>query len=116
MARSGGDSGGQPEPDRLLREIELAYRKIGTLARMNSLERVADFLASYAAASRSTTFELPMKRSEIADALGLTIESISRSFTEIRKAGRIRFLDGNPYRVEILDCDRIRRFGAKSAG
>lgn len=108
----GGSGAVQPEADRLLCEIELAYRKIGTLARMNSHERVAEFLAGYAAASNSDIFELPMKRGEIADALGLTVESISRSLTEIRKAGLIRFIGGNPYHVEILDRDRIRRFGS----
>lgn len=66
--------------------------------------------------ARAARTVLPMKRSEIADALGLTIESISRSFTEIRKAGPIRFVDGNPYRVEMLDSDRIKRFGAKTVG
>jgi CRP/FNR family nitrogen fixation transcriptional regulator len=53
-------------------------------------ERVAGFLLEMA--SRSTTvgeIELPMSRQDIADYLGLTIETVSRTLTQLEKAAAI---------------------------
>lgn len=57
-------------------------------------EKVASFLLElakrYAAkGARSVTFELPVKRSDIADYLGTTIETVSRQLTKLKTAGVI---------------------------
>ncbi len=57
-------------------------------------EKVASFLLELAKrytneGDRSVTFELPVKRSDIADYLGTTIETVSRQLTKLRTAGVI---------------------------
>lgn len=76
------------------------------LARLSPLERLASFLLRLRKRYRDNGIAdadvaLPMGRSDIADHLGLTIETISRSFTRLRGQGLIALPD--PQRVSILD-------------
>jgi CRP/FNR family transcriptional regulator, nitrogen fixation regulation protein len=53
-------------------------------------ERVAGFLLEMAGrCSGGLTVELPMSRQDIADYLGLTIETVSRTFTQLVQSGAI---------------------------
>jgi CRP-like cAMP-binding protein len=53
-------------------------------------ERVAGFLIEMARRSTKTaSVELPMSRQDIADYLGLTIETVSRTFTQLEHVGLI---------------------------
>jgi len=61
---------------------------------MSAMERVASFLLRLAGHSLDDDSEpqvicLTMTRQEIADYLGLTIETVSRSFSELRRRGVI---------------------------
>jgi CRP-like cAMP-binding protein len=56
----------------------------------NAEERVAGFLLEMASrCSGSLAIELPMSRQDIADYLGLTIETVSRTFTQLVQSGAI---------------------------
>lgn len=58
------------------------------LGQRSALEKVASFLVSYARRSGAVDGELrlPMDRTDIADYLGLTIETVSRKFTQLKRA------------------------------
>jgi CRP/FNR family transcriptional regulator, nitrogen fixation regulation protein len=81
------------------------------LGRKNALERVAAFLLDMA--KRTTTgsvVELAMPRHDIADYLGLTLETVSRMFSELKERGAIK-LEG-ARRVHLLDRDQLAAMSA----
>lgn len=66
-----------------------------SLGRRTPAEKVAAFLLALAGRARhlgepAPILRLPMTRSDIADHLGLTIETVSRTFTRLRQEGIIR--------------------------
>jgi CRP-like cAMP-binding protein len=72
------------------RHLVAAHQQMLLLGRKTAEERIASFLLTMA--ERSGTdgrFALPMTRADIADYLGLTIETVSRSFTQLRNDGLI---------------------------
>ncbi|MGO4707316.1 Crp/Fnr family transcriptional regulator [Microvirga sp. 2MCAF38] len=76
------------------------------LGRLAPSEKVASFLLvmSARAAEHGLTdnpLHLPMTRTDIADYLGLTIETVSRTFTKLKTQGLIRLPE--PHLVEIVD-------------
>jgi CRP/FNR family transcriptional regulator len=80
-----------------LKELDEARDWMVTLGRKSAAEKVASFLLMIARHidptadpnRRSATFDLPMTRSDIADFLGLTIETVSRQLTKLRADGVI---------------------------
>jgi CRP/FNR family transcriptional regulator len=96
-----------------LRELDEARDWMVTLGRKSASEKVASFLllvAMHADPQREdgepVKFELPLTRGDIADFLGLTIETVSRQLTKLKAEGVIRIegLRG----VEVPDVDRLR--------
>ena len=81
------------------------------LGRKNALERVAAFLLDMAKRTRTgSVVELAMARHDIADYLGLTLETVSRMFAELKDQGAIR-LEG-ARRVHLLDTERLAAMSA----
>lgn len=73
-----------------LREISAMQDHFMMLARKTAMEKVASFLIVLAQRTGSpigplTTFPLNMSRADIADFLGLTIETVSRTLSLLRK-------------------------------
>ena len=82
-----------------------------TLGRKNALERVAAILLETARrAADDQTVELPMSRQDIADYLGLTIETVSRTFTQLENDTAIE-LPTSP-RVVLRDLGTLNRLNA----
>lgn len=81
------------------------------LGRKNAEQRVASFLLEMADRSSSEpTIELPMTRQDIADYLGLTIETVSRTLTQLESASTI----DRPSIRRVRLCNRaaLRRLDA----
>jgi CRP-like cAMP-binding protein len=91
--------------DGATRALTLSVDHMTMIGRSSAEERLAWFLVMLSA--RSARFErgpqridLEMQRQDIADYLGLTIETISRTFTQFKDRGLIRLLTTR--RIEIL--------------
>lgn len=91
-----------------LDELDAARDWMLLLGRKTAQEKIATFLsilARRAAALENTPldtalqFELPLTREAIGDYLGLTIETVSRQITGLRKAGVIELADARSIRV-----------------
>ena len=120
FARSAFDRFARQHPElehrllgRALDELDRARRWMLLLGRKSAAERVASFLLELserlAAASDDgkpyiDLFDLPLDRQQIADVLGLTIETISRQLTALRASGVIE----TPSRRAIHILDRAR--------
>lgn len=73
-----------------LRSLSRAQDHLLVIGRQSASERIAAFLVDMAARQEDLDHvELPMSRQDIADYLGLTIETISRVFTRLRTDGLI---------------------------
>jgi len=97
-----------------LDELDAAREWMLLLGRKSARERIATLLYMIATRSRSLhpdqdnvnfRFELPLTRETLADYLGLTIETVSRQFTALRK-DRIIELQGQR-QVTIPDFRRL---------
>jgi CRP/FNR family nitrogen fixation transcriptional regulator len=77
-----------------LRSLERAQDHMLLLGRKTAQEKLATFLLDMAErlSKDDEHFELPMQRADIADHLGLTIETVSRTLTQFARSGLIRLL------------------------
>jgi CRP/FNR family transcriptional regulator len=92
-------------------EIAAAQEQILLLGRKTAMERIASFLLLQAARMKARGMAdnpvlLPMTRAEVGDYLGLTIETVSRCFTKLRKLDVIGL--PAPDRVQIRQTDRLQ--------
>ena len=98
--------------EQALKELDEARDWMLTLGRKTAQEKVASFLYMIAMhinpEDRSKKqFDLPLTRADIADFLGLTIETVSRQMTKLRRDGVIH-IENNRH-VTCPDFDRLRR-------
>lgn len=95
-------------------ELNLAQEQMLLLGRRTAEEKVAAFLLTlrdrYARTGHSSvTVELPMGRQDMADHLGLTIETVSRILNRLDRAHAILLVPGG---VRLLDLPRLERLAA----
>lgn len=96
------------------RELGLAQEQMLLLGRRSAEEKVAAFLLGWrergeAHGMFSKTLPLPMSRQDIADFLGLTIETVSRTFTKLERSKIIVIVPGG---VRLLDSKRVEAMAA----
>lgn len=81
----------------LLKKVQRAQAHMLLLGRHTACERVAAFLLDFRERTHTAAVDLPMSRQDIADYLGLTIETVSRTFTQLQSSGLI----------DLLSCRRV---------
>jgi CRP/FNR family transcriptional regulator len=96
--------------DLCVQELAATQDQLVTVGRRTAEARVAAFLLSLAEAGRRrsqprTVLDMPMTRSDIADFLGLTIETVSRTLTAFRRRGWVR--EPAHGRIELLRRDAL---------
>lgn len=93
----------------MMRSLERAHDHMMLLGRKTAQEKVASFLLDMARrVSKGDQFDLPMQRTDIADHLGLTIETVSRTLTQFARAGLIK-LAAASRSVVLCDKAALRR-------
>jgi CRP/FNR family transcriptional regulator, nitrogen fixation regulation protein len=98
--------------DGATRALSLSIDHTMMIGRSSAEERLAWFLTMLAARSAPGphVVNLVMQRQDIADHLGLTIETVSRTFTLFKEAGLIRLPEKRS--VQILRPDALARLAA----
>lgn len=104
--------------EQALKELDEARDMMLMLGRKTATEKVASFL--YLIASHENpdidadidhrAFDLPLKRADIADFLGLTIETVSRQLTKLRKLEVI--IITNTVHITIPSMEKLRHVAA----
>ncbi len=106
LIRDDPDLGGELMTS-VLASLDRARDHLVLLGRKSAREKIATFLLNAAERlSGDDHFELPMQRGDIADHLGLTIETVSRTLTRMARDGLIG-LQACGRTVEILDRDGL---------
>ena len=96
--------------ERTMLALSRSREKAISLGRKSAQERLASFLITMAERigkneADACVMELPMSRRDIADSLGLTIETVSRQLSELRDAGLIE--TSGRSQMRLLDTDRL---------
>ena len=86
----------------MLRDLMNAHGRMLMLGRMTAPERVAAFLLEmFDRRDATRNLSLPMSRNDIADYLGLTIETVCRLLSAFKREGAIAI--PNAHQVELYD-------------
>lgn len=91
------EQGAQAVIDALLRKFQRAQAHMLLLGRHTACERLVSFLLDFHRRMGGGPIDLPMSRQDIADYLGLTIETVSRTFTQLQGSGLI----------DLIACRRV---------
>ena len=95
----------------MVRSLVRAQDHTLLLGRKSALEKIATFLLDMAdRAGGSVVLDLPMSRTDIADYLGLTIETVSRSFTQLERQGAIELVSAR--RVLLSNKAELKRLNS----
>jgi CRP/FNR family nitrogen fixation transcriptional regulator len=96
--------------DVTLRDLAHAQSHMLLLGRMTAPERVASFLLELAERrDAQRILDVPMSRTDIADYLGLTIETVCRVLSAFKRDGTIAIT--GPHRIELQDRAALEAVG-----
>ncbi len=96
--------------DNLRHDLWAAQNHLVILGRQSALERVAGFLLQLMDRNKSgerSRIDVPMTRQDIADYLGLTIETVCRMLTKLKSAGVIAIPDRHT--IAVRNAAALRR-------
>ncbi|HMF49342.1 MAG TPA: helix-turn-helix domain-containing protein, partial [Candidatus Saccharimonadales bacterium] len=95
--------------------LEHAENHMLLLGRKTSMEKVAAFLLEMDARLTATgIMTLPMTRRDIADYLGLALETVSRDLSRLQRAGVLGFLNRSQRAIVLRDRLRLASFDLPS--
>jgi CRP/FNR family transcriptional regulator len=102
----------------LASELAATRELLLTTGQRSACERLVAFLLALSRRNERKgqdphLFDLPMTRTDIADFLGLTIETVSRTFTKLRMLRLIELPQAS--RVRLVDIDRLRSMEGSEA-
>jgi CRP/FNR family transcriptional regulator len=102
-----------------VKDLVAAQEQMLLLGRKTAKEKVATFLLKLSRRNLqqghpSSPVALPMSRADIADYLGLTIETVSRTFTQLKREGIIGLPDAG--RVLLADEAGLKELAEGAAG
>ncbi len=91
-------------------ELTLAQDRMGVLGKMNANERVAKFILNISDQRarigwQDNPISLPMTRQDIADYLGLTLETVSREITRFKTSNLIKAMTSK--QIFISDREKL---------
>ena len=97
-------------------ELVAARSLLVSVGQKTAMERIAAFLVNLHARNVNADTEpdvvkLPMRRSDIGDMLGLTIETVSRTITKLRTMRVIDVINGTE--VHILNSERLKELAGE---
>ena len=100
-------------------ELASAHDQMFLLGRKNAMEKIATFLwFQMHRMGRhdpdAALLELPMSRRDIADYLGLTVETVSRTITRLRRDGTIR--TAGKQAIDVVDAEALRESAGGDRG
>jgi CRP/FNR family nitrogen fixation transcriptional regulator len=81
-------------------ELRRAHEHVLLLGRKTACERVATLLMSLADRSRDERIALPMSRLDMADYLGLTIETVSRMLSQLQTSAVVEFCGLRDFQIK----------------
>jgi CRP/FNR family nitrogen fixation transcriptional regulator len=91
-----------------VRNLQHAESQLLLLGQKDSLEKVAAFLLEMDKRLTGTgAITLPMTRRDIADYLGLTLETVSRALARLKRKGAIGFTDATQREITLLNKQRL---------
>jgi CRP/FNR family nitrogen fixation transcriptional regulator len=98
----------------MMTSMDRSHDHMVLLGRKTAPEKIASFLLDLAdRLCQEDGVDLPMHRTDVADHLGLTIETVSRTFTQMAKSGLIR-MTRNGRAVEFVDKAQLRRLSGRN--
>jgi len=106
---------GDVEVDRAIldatrQEMERLQDHVVLLGRKGAIERVASFLIGLAQRREGGPVDLPMGRQDMADYLGLTIETVSRTLTQLQGDAVVKF--ASTRRFQVSDWGELEALAA----
>lgn len=86
------------------RQLQRMQAHLLLLGRKGAREKVAAFLMAMADSQADVAADLPMTRQDIADYLGLTIETVSRMLTQLQSQSIVEFPSQRRFRIKRLEA------------